>query len=203
MKRIAYCIAAATIFTASSANAAMIDFLGLGWKDSVNIYHNGNTFTTQAGEIKIKINGTPAVAFCVDLDHTIKPQWSADLVPVSPFLNGGKAAAFLYDTFKDAVTNNIQGAALQVAIWEVVDDFGGSLDLTNGVFRLLNNAAVGAQANAYLGALPGDLSGYNTTSFVIKSGWEPRSQNLIAPEPGMLAVIGLGMPLLLIRRRLA
>lgn len=203
MKRIAYCIAAATFFTAASANAAMIDFLGLGLNDSVNIYHNGNSFTTNAGQINIKINNTPAVAFCVDLDHTIKPQWSADLIPVSPFLNGGKAVAFLYDNFKNAVTNNIQAAALQVAIWEVIDDFGGSLDLTNGVFRLLNNAAVGAQANTYLGALPGDLSGYNTTSFVIKSGWEPRSQHLIAPEPGTLAVMGLCLPLFLIRRRLA
>ncbi|MEK6642374.1 MAG: PEP-CTERM sorting domain-containing protein [Planctomycetota bacterium] len=197
-------VTAATVIglAASASQASVIQYTGLGFNSQVQVVHNGTTLNVHAGQINIKIDSTPFVAFCVDMDHSIKSDWLAGSDPVAS-ITGGVAAAYLYDTFKAGVTDNIKGAALQIAIWEVVDDFGGSLSLANGDFKFSTAGDILNQANAYLAAIPGNLAGYITNSYVLKSGWDPRSQNLIVPEPGTLIALMLGLPLFVMRRRLA
>jgi hypothetical protein len=187
------------VVTAVSASAASVEYVGLGRFSSVDIYHNGNTATVKAGELNVKVDTIPLVAFCVDLDHSVKPAWSANEVPVTAIL-GGKAAAYLYDTFRPLVSDNTTAAALQVAIWEVIDDPTGPYDLGAGNFRLFGAASIATQANTYLAAIPGDLSGYVTPSYILDSVSYPYSQDLIVPEPGTLMALMLGLPLFLARR---
>jgi hypothetical protein len=184
---------------AADVRAGLVDFVGMGKKRTVEIFHEGSAFETSAGEIKIKLDGVNLTAFCVDLHHAIKSEWTADQAPVTS-IAGGLAAAFLYDTFRGAITNDTQAAALQIAIWEVVEDMSSSLNLSSGNFRLFNSSSVRTQANAYLAALPDDLTGYTTSSYILASGPNPRSQNLIVPEPGTAGVLALGLVAIALRR---
>ena len=187
---------------AEQAQAADITFLGMGLKKSVDITHIGSDRQVRAGEILIEFGGEDYTAYCVDLTHRMKDQWQANLSDVG-VINGGLAAAYLYDTFAGAVGSRVEAAGLQVAIWEAVEDWGDAIDLSDGLFEFVGPSGVGTEAQTYLDALPGDLSGYTTSSFIIESGPSPRSQNLIVPEPASLVLATMALPMLLGKRRCA
>lgn len=186
-------------FSASAANATLIDYNGMGFKSSINYKLDGNSKSVNAGQLLIDFDGKDEIAYCVDLRHGIKSEWHATFKDVS-YINGGKAAAFLFDTFAAAVDSNLKAAALQVAIWEVVEDFG-SINLSSGAFKLLTTGSIATLAQSYLSVIPANLSNYNTDAYIIKSGSYPRSQHLIVPEPGTLIAILAGLPLVFRRRR--
>lgn len=191
-----------TVLLASQVNAGVVTFNGLGYHEQVRFEHDGSMMNVNAGEFRIDVDGTDYTAYCVDLDHWLKDQWQADSVSVET-VNGGLAAAYLYDSFADSVSSNVEAAGLQVAIWEIVDDYGDALDLSGGDFRLVSTGGVAAVAEAYLAGLPVDLRDYRTSSFILASSRCPRpSQNLIVPEPATLGFVGLALvPVLLNRRR--
>ena len=181
---------AALAVWAGQVQAYEITFNGFSFKSDVQINHNGTSLSVQAGAFLVDVDGNDYTAFCVDLDHWMKNEWSADFAPVAS-VNGGLAAAYLYDHFASTLSSNDAAAGLQVAIWEVVDDYGSSLDLTAGNFRLTTKNGVRNAAQGFLASLPADLSGYNTGAFILSSGSCPRSQNLIVPEPATMALLGL------------
>ena len=187
---------------AGQAQAVDVTFLGMGLKQNVNITHVGSDRQVPAGEILVEFGGEDYTAYCVDLSHWMKDQWQADISGVD-IINGGLAVAYLYDTFAGAVSSNTEAAGLQVAIWEVVEDWGGAIDLGGGVFEFNDPSGVGTAAQTYLNALPGDLSGYTTSSFILESGPCPRSQHLIVPEPASLVLAAMAFPMLLVKRRRA
>lgn len=186
-------------FSASTANATLIDYNGMGFKSSINYKLDGDPKSVKAGQLLIDFDGKDEIAYCVDLRHTIKSEWQATFVNVD-FINGGKAAAFLFDTFAAAVDSNLKAAALQVAIWEVVEDYS-SINLGSGNFKLTTTGSIATLAQSYLSVIPANLSNYNTDAYIIKSGSNPRSQHLIVPEPGTLIAILAGLPLVFRRRR--
>jgi hypothetical protein len=185
---------------ASQTWANPVSFVNLGHFSSVSLDHNGSTMNVNAGEILIDYNAIRLTAYCVDLDHWLKNSWDANPASVST-VNGGLEAAWLYDHFAGSVTTNAQAAGLQIAIWEVVDDSGSSFSLNDGNFRLTGSATVAAAAQGYLNALPADLSGYTTSSFIVESGINPRSQNLIVPEPACLVLLATALPIMILGRR--
>lgn len=185
---------------AAGTQAAQVDFLGMGFRKTVEMTHEGDYIRASAGEILINLDDSNLTAYCVDLEHSIVSSWTALASPVND-INGGKAAAYLYDTFHLGIANDVQAAALQVAIWEVIEDFGGPLDLNAGNFNLLTNGDVQTMAQSYLTALPIDLSAYETDSYIVKSDDLPRSQHLIVPEPATVAFLMFFAPLLIMRLR--
>ena len=194
--------AVAALCLASQLQAADIEFLGMGLNKNVHYRHDGN-HDALAGELLIEFDGAQHTAYCVDIDHSLKNQWSSDFEPVS-FINGGTQVAYLYDMFASSVSTNVEAAGLQVAIWEVVEDFGGAINLGAGDFKLNGHADVRAAAQGYLSTLPADLSGYTTSSFILSAipgRSVQKSQNLIVPEPTTLAMLALGLPMMWIRRR--
>lgn len=197
---LAFALAMAAIGTlVSSAGAStIITYNGLGYSETINYVLENNSRFANAGELLVKFDGNDEIAYCVDLRTTIKDQWKGSFMGVD-FLNGGNAVAFLYDTYASTVTSDNEAAALQVAIWEVIEDYS-TLNLSAGNFRLIGAPTIAAIANAYLGSLPGNLDDYQTNSFVIKSEGHPRSQALIVPEPGTLAALLVAIPILLRRR---
>lgn len=183
---------------ASPAVADQVTFEGMGFNQSISYKLSGESKSNQAGELLIELEGVDKIAYCVDLRHGIKDSWTADLSPVTMFA-GGKAAAFLYDTFASTVATNSQAAGLQAAIWEVIEDWG-SINIFGGVFKLVDAPVVGPIAQGFLNAIPADLSGYTPQSFILESGNSPRSQHVIVPEPAAVVCLLLGLPLLLRRR---
>lgn len=192
--------AACVLFAGLEANAGNVTYNGLGFKKNVTIKHYGNQMNVAAGQILLTFEGTDYEGFCVDMDHYIKNNWTGTAVDAS-FITYGLAAAYLYDTYAGSVSSNLEGAALQVAIWEVIDDFGGSLDVTAGNFQLVNSSDVAGLAQTMLDAMPQDLSNYTTNSWVIKSGECPRSQHQIVPEPASLVLMATAIPLMLTNKR--
>lgn len=196
-------VSAVAIFSiASWANADLITYNGMGFKKSIQYTLDGNDKSVKAGELLIGFNSTDYTAYCVDLRHYIKSSWGADFVSIDTMV-GGRAAAFLYDSFSGSVSSDLEAAGLQSAIWEVVEDYDTGVDLAVGTFSVRGSASVITQAQTYLDALPADLSGYATNAFIINSGGSPRSQNLIVPEPATLALVAMIYPVLFTRRRRA
>lgn len=136
-------IAALALASAASANTLKLDFLGVGYKESVKITDtslglSNKSFT--AGELKYKtLTGTNAAGFsigqllstfCMDLKQT-----AADGVltlvalhtgPVpGPAMGHDRAALLrtLYATsYSQALTSNAKAAAFQVAVWEIINE---------------------------------------------------------------------------------
>lgn len=200
-------IAIAIVLACSSgSSAAIITFEGYVLSRDVNYQHNAVFETNQsAGQMSITLDGAPFIAYCVDLDNDAPSQWQATLQPVS-VINGGKAIAYLFDHFAAGVTTDNQAAALQVAIWEVVDDSPGVLNLTADHFRFTaasqgQFANVMAQAVIYLAAIPADLTNYFPQSFIIHSSVANQAQHLIVPEPASLSILAVGAMFVLRRSR--
>lgn len=209
------CMCAAVITTAATAASAdQIQFLGMGRSQLLNIRHDGASSSEYMGELLINKtqNGvtTPMTAYCVDLDNGALSNWNATKQPTSIIdtwaaAGTGKKIAFLFEAFAASADTNTKAAALQAAIWELLDDSAGTLDVRNGDFKLVGTNsttnAVAAQATNYLAALPADLSGYTPSSYIIYSDAAPRSQHMIVPEPGSLLLLALAIPAIARRRR--
>ncbi len=119
---------------ARRAEAASIDFLGLGSYSVVNIVGpvSGNVY---AGELEWAWIGTPPAGFaqtfstfCLDIKNYLVDPQTVIVKPTDDFNPatdaGGKAAWLVNASRRPSPGSqaNIMAAALQVAIWEVVYD---------------------------------------------------------------------------------
>jgi hypothetical protein len=166
------------------------------------------TFTAGGG-------GTPTgypttfVGYCVDLENAfVNPQdvllkSTSNLTKNGISPNSGNKVAWLYNKFASTVTTNVQGAALQVAIWEALYD--STADLSTGFYRIDGSqTAVLTQANAYLSAMNSQYTPGSTATWFDAT---PVGQDVIGPaaipEPGLMSLLaGTGMSgLILLRRR--
>ena len=192
---------ALVLASAVSAPAAVITFDGFtSLSVDVNYTHQGVTEHGPAGQMMLTIDGTPFIGYCVDLDNDAPNTWTATLEPVSVISNGIKIA-YLFDTFAGGVTTMTETAGLQVAIWEVLDDGAGTLNLLADNFRANSPASVRNQAQLYLNAIPADLSGYVPQSLIVFSSAIDQAQHMIVPEPGSIAGLILGAAMVLRRTR--
>jgi hypothetical protein len=195
-KLISLAVGTMVMAMASLAQAGPISLMGTGLGTAVTISHNGSDVQVLAGEIVVDYGASGLTAYCVDLDHDMESNWIALTAPVST-VNGGLAIAYLYDHFASAVTTATQAAGLQIAIWEVLDDFGGSLDLSSGNFRLSGPSPLLTAAQGFIDALPTCVTSYTTPSYILKSGSDPQAQDLIVPEPASLVLLACALPVLL------
>lgn len=106
------------------------------------------------------------VAFCIDLaqymangvDYDVHDDsWFSDVVE--------QRLVQLFNFAYDSLTTRDQGAAFQVAIWEIVEDGDSLLDLDDGSFQLLSaDVGVRSFADSYLiGLQSASTSGQNLT----------------------------------------
>lgn len=135
------------------------------------------------------------IAFCVDLTR---------------YMGDGKIYEFGVNLFGAAIVNNLdklfssvyaevdttqEGAAFQVAIWEIVYDSAAGFDLGDGDFEASNNIDVINLADTYLAGLGGAATGvYDLTFLSTASGYaNNNSQSLVTaiPAPVPLPAAGL------------
>lgn len=164
--------------TVASAEILTVHSLQLG--ASVKLMYGAAALNGWAGEQRVSIDGGSQFdAYCVDLDHTnsIGSVYAITPTPTTALSNGGKAA-WLYNNFEAAIDSNTKGAALQLAIWDVVYDngngFGSGVIQDNGT-----TSAILTQANTYLGAI-----GANTAvaSWLKATHDGNQHQSLIGPD---------------------
>jgi hypothetical protein len=123
-----------------------------------------------AGTFTASINGGPAFdAYCVDLYHVNYvggggQTYIVNALPIALLASpGGNGAGvgFLYQTLGSKVSSDIQAAALQVAIWKVEYDNGGSL--TSGHFTVQDSSDLTSAQHLLFFQATADLATYSGT----------------------------------------
>lgn len=108
----------------------------------------------------------------------------------------------------DAAANRVTSAAMQLAVWEVVNDTSGPYDLSTGSFQAASAASTGSAdafstAQTWLTGLNNNPNAWNDGYKIVKleyTGPDPKLQDLVTfiptPLPGaallFLSALGLG-----------
>lgn len=154
------------------------------------------------------------LAWCVDVYGTIQSSTSYALKTGAEFYGAGsrivtdleRLASYAFDHW--TATNNASSAALQLAIWEIVNEPTAAYSLTGNEFKVTSgDAAVRGLAESWLAAV-------NTGSYAIdqqvgiwQKGAGSTTQNLAVfapipePETYVLLLAGLGLMAVYARRR--
>jgi hypothetical protein len=142
-----------------------------------------------AGEITFNISGGGTFnGFCIDLSTTL--QGSGTYTPEQPAdgLNTDALGALFELYYKDSGMEQVNTAAFQLAIWSIIYD--GPPSLLASTFA----PGVRNQAQSYLTGVSG-FSGPSTYAFLVYD--QAGNQNMLTwsrvPEPGTLALLGLGL----------
>lgn len=194
------------ILVSAVSNAAVLTFHNSvgGKSQGVSVNYLGNNHSFNAGAMLCDIDGGANFeAYCVDLDHTVSNGNSYAINVKNMSMQGpnGLRAAWLFNTYAGTVDSNVKGAALQLAIWDVVTDNGDGFGAGN--LKSSEGGALMTLANSYLSASAG-MSG-NALWLEAQNHGENhnRNQNLMTavPEPSSIAAIFVGAAALLRRRR--
>jgi hypothetical protein len=161
-----------TLTTTAHANPTTVNLTtlstGSGW--SVTVTNNNNTRNIWSGHINLRAtnstntsifaNGTYQ-GFCVELLETTQvganrsyTVVAPETIPNQPGPMGAVKASAIRDLYSFAngaqYASNDYASAFQIAIWEIVNDGPGNLDINNGSFKATNfNAGV----SSYLSSL--------------------------------------------------
>ena len=183
----------------------------------VNLNYKGASLSVGAGPFDTTISGMAGVSsskhfdtYCVDLNHYLQPTQTVTPESAVLTLTNGTQLAYLVNTYAPGVNGDlVKGAALQIALWEVVSDYNAAstsatkgLDLSGGDLQftgMFKNSQVDytsyytsvlTQANADLtgllaaGAYKGDAT-YFDAAHVGNTG-----QSLIGPSAASLSLSG-------------
>jgi hypothetical protein len=215
LRLVSVLVAAAAV---SAAEASMVDVFcpGVGVGRNVTVTQGSTNYTVFAGQIRLVLSNSTGqpfnpnwFSFCTELAQNIHvngPVRTYEVTAVSDLPTPGTgmgtaradALARMYFSANGAQfgTNADYAAAFQIAVWEIVNDFDGSLaslNLTTGNFRGNINAAISANfaslfaAASTAGGNMNALLGLGNTSF--------QDQILDVtngiPSPGAMALLAL------------
>lgn len=144
---------------------------------------------------------TPIIFWCAELTQTFSFGTVYSNYTSSPLSNTLLSQLFTeVGGSASATSTTDSSAAFQLAIWEILFEGGtyGGLTVSGGNFQATGNAAAITQANSWLAAL--DAGDPATTALFLLSS--PNHQDFITdtnspllqtPEPGSLALLGVGI----------
>lgn len=219
---IATTVAIAAFCGAAQADMIDVKFTGTGAGQNTRITINGNTNDFFVGQLKhtlsagtgaaAAING-PVVTFCSDLFQSVTSSGKTyDVVGIDQLPGSNPMGAAKADAIRDIYTvaagtqlaanaSNTLACAFQIAIWEIVTDYNGtvaSLDVTSGNFKAkkTNNNALDASVMTQLSTLFAGI-GHQSSQYGTLTGLRSgTAQDQIlagspVPAPGTLAAAGL------------
>jgi hypothetical protein len=149
-------------------------------------------------------------AFCIDVEQTLVTNQTVtySYVSADSYLNASQLAniSWLYDNYYNDLGSSVKDAAFQLAVWELVYD-ASPLDLFGGSFFIDSNAFgsnTRTRATTLLGAVNSAAPSqtYTSSQFTFHAliPVQPtNNQTLLVvqpkavPEPGVAALLGLGL----------
>lgn len=197
-KKFALALALA-IGTGSMASAAT---LTIDYQNSGNVFGSPNLSASaqitspeyngwvNAGPFRLNADGGfgDFVAFCIDLGKYMSS--GQTYVTASASAWGPQVdhnINRLFNTAFAGVDTAVEGAAFQLALWEIITDTGSALNLGTGAFRVLSvNSAILSQAGAYLAGLGGATTDTYQLTFLNSN----TSQNLVTVSPVPIPAAG-------------
>ena len=196
-------VAALAAGSASASETLTVQSLTAGKYSIINLSYYGNSFNVYSGPQLVQLDSGPLFdAYCVDLDHwnALPSSYPVDVLSTD-LLTNGQRIAYLYNTYAATVTNSTMGAALQLAIWDVLIDNGDGLG--SGNLKSTISGGILSQANSYIATSAGQV-GYASWLKATGHGTHgDRYQDLVGPAvPGPAAALPFLTSLAAIRRRL-
>lgn len=194
-----------------------LDILGTGKGKNVKISLDGGSDydSVFAGELKLElVTGIESTRFrglCTDADlRAPGGSWGVQVLDTNSLAPNGARIAYLVNKYLPGITasgSNDEGRALQLVVWELSEESGGTFDLTDGSFRAKEtngnplSAATVTWTATYLADLGSGVAPFYASN--LDGQGRQLSQNMVAavPEPGTIAAIGLGLAAVLRRRR--
>lgn len=144
---------------------------------------------------------TPILFWCAELTETFGFGTVYNNYTSAPLGNTILSQLFtLVGGSASATSTADRSAAFQLAVWEILFEGGtyGGLNVSSGNFQASGNAAAIALANGWLAAL--DAGDPATTALFLLSSMghqdfitDTTSPLLLTPEPGSLALLGIGI----------
>ncbi len=193
--------------TSSSLFATNIRHQGLDWSRamSIEIEAGGHVRNASAGVGIMRVNGSSLVdVLCVNLFQSItlyESYSAASVAPLSYDADAG-AAAWLMQTFLPIVDSAIEGAALQLAVWDVIHDGGDGLDAGRIQSSAHTNASVLSLASLWVSASQGMTGDAALVFTAAPNACSFQQQMYLAvdrpstggdvPEPGTMAMLLIG-----------
>ena len=224
-------VIAATAAGIASADVVTMKFVGTGAGQNVKWkYNGGSEQSTFAGQLRHNITSGTGIGadwvgehnlYCTDIFQYVATSYKTfdintpDLAPTSSPMGAARAQA-LYDVFSaftdSALVSGIGNefaAAFQIAVWEIVSDFDGSvgrssLSVDAGKFKVtkVNGSATRTSSfNNYLNDIFDSIGSSANPNVVALTNGGAQDQLFYIPAPGPIALAGAGMLMLSRRRR--
>lgn len=201
---------------AAMAGTLDVSSMSAGKFQVVNIAVYGGSLSVYAGPQASSYNGGAQFdGYCVDLAHDqyLPASFAATTRGASTFLPNGERIAKLVNQFSSTVNDADKGAALQLAIWDILVDGGDGVNVGN--FQA-SGLTTGTQSyfSSYLTA---NIAGASSIATVYEADFHGAgnnvNQNLIGaggnggteavPEPASMAALAMGGLAFLRRRKKA
>jgi hypothetical protein len=185
-------LACSSVATAGPIYSVTLNSLGAGEDVTVQVVPVGKsslqTVNAFAGVFNMTLNGQSFTTFCIDTAHdvTVGQTYKVQQTAVESGLTNGAQMEYLYAKYVGtAVNNNVEAAALQIALWDLAD--GGQSLLTGSTFRYTDTSSpIYAEATSFIS----EALAYTPPSSGSVGDWEDasasgnalsRGQSLIGP----------------------
>jgi len=143
MRLAKFMVLLAIVMLPTMATSAMLEYQSVGLNSIAEFHFAPSVFDGQSiriGELNFLLDGVPTTSLCANAEgNMLGAPYEVEIVDLATQSLGLNKAAYLYRNYFAALSDGVQAAGLQVAIWEVIHDDNNP---ETGALYITGNAAV-------------------------------------------------------------